>query len=108
MANIEQIPLTQGQEQTFILSYNSINYKFELFYNQYGTPEPQWYLNISNNDTLEAVINGLYLVVNQNVLYNLDYLGLGGLVLQDTDPTNSNAINLKNDLGSRLQLYRSI
>jgi hypothetical protein len=105
MANIEQIPLTQGQEQNFIISYNSINYKFELFYNEYGS---QWYLNISNNDTLASVINGLYLIVNQNVLYNLDYLGLGGLVLQDTDPTNPNAINLKNDLGGRLQLYRNI
>ena len=108
MATIEQIPLTQGTEQTFIIAYNSTNYKFELFYNEYGVPAPQWYLNISNNDTAEAVINGLYLIVNQNVLYNLDYLGLGGLVLQDTDPTNANAINLKNDLGSRLKLYRNI
>lgn len=101
----EYIQLQQGIEQDFSLDYNNINYTFQLRFDDYNE---QWFLNISNLVTSETLITGLYLLIDNNVLSQLKYLGLGGLVLADTDPTSTTALDIQNDLGTRLKLYRNV
>lgn len=104
-SSIQLIPLQQGIEQSFIVAYNDINVKIDLRFSDYNQ---YWFIDAYNNDTGAAIITGRALVLEQNVLENLDYLLLGALVLTDTEPDNTNEIDIKNDMGGRLKLYRAI
>jgi hypothetical protein len=101
----QYIDLQIGLEQTFQMDCNGTIYRFELFYDDFNT---QWFVNVYVNSTDVPIIEGLYLLVNNNAFKFLEYLGIGtGLGLYDTDTTNTAAIT-KADLGDRVKLYREI
>lgn len=100
---IEYIPLTEDREQDFSLVYNDEVYDFELRFNDFSK---YWYINVLKDEV--AIVSGLKLVVNNNVFDYLDYLGLGGLVLLDTEPDSATDFDAETDLGGRLKLYRNV
>lgn len=102
--SLEQIQTTVGQEQILIVPYDDVNLRIVLQFDDY---EGQWFCNLLNDDTDEVFINGIYLKLGINALfgYGLDF---GLLSLIDIDPDNPEEINLKNDLGDRIQLVRDI
>jgi hypothetical protein len=102
--SLEQIQTLVGQEQNLVVPYDNINLRIVIQFDDY---EGQWFCNLLNDDTEEVFINGIYLKLGTNALfgYGLDF---GLLALIDIDPTNTEEINLKNDLGDRVQLVRDI
>ena len=110
---IENIQLIKGQEQVFTLTYNNTDYEFSLRYSDYGG---YWFVDIKQKslDTITGKMVtldfnvGLKLPVDTNVLNYFNYLNIGKLALIDTNPDSVIQLDMKNDLGDRLQLYRSI
>lgn len=110
---IELIPLTIGVEQNFTLSYNDIDYDFNMRFSDYGK---YWFVDIKKQEvdsttgevTPVNFIVGLKLPVDVDALRYFGYLNMGKLALVDTNPDSTEVLNAKKDLGDRLKLYRSI
>lgn len=99
---IETIQTNVGIEQEIILPYGDVSVRLVLQFNDY---EGEWFCNIINEDTSTALINGLYLKLENDALYGQG-LDFGSLKITDTDPDSPEAINLKADFGDRIQLIR--
>jgi hypothetical protein len=101
----QYISLQAGVEQSFQIDCGGVIYRFELFYDDSNL---QWFMDVYNDETGVAVLLGLYLLVNNNALWGLEYMGIGtGLGLYDTQ-TDDVAIITKADLGVRVKLYREV
>lgn len=104
MAETEQIPILKGQEQDVEILYGTRRLKFEFRYN--GVSE-YWYIHrISDTEDDSTIVEGLKIALGLDVFAGLSYLLLGRMTLIDSDPTNSDAIDMFADFGDRLQLYR--
>lgn len=101
---IETINLSKGNEQFFTLIYNRKNYKFNMRFNDFNQ---YWFFDLTNNDTQEEILMGQALFVNNDAFSSRQYLGLGNLLLIDTDPNNVTPYNVKTDFGGRLALVRN-
>lgn len=101
---IEQIQLLTGKEQEVIVPFGDLTLRISLYFDDYGK---QWFCNIINEDTQAVIVNGIYLKLEKDALFGLGF-DFGSLGLTDTDPTNPAIIDLKNDLGDRIQLVRDI
>jgi len=99
---IEQIQTSTGQEQEVIVPYGDVSLRLQLQFDDYET---QWFVNIIDEATQVTILDGIYLKLDIDALfgYGLDF---GTLGLIDTDPDNTEEINLKADLGDRVQLVR--
>lgn len=100
---IEQIQTNQGQEQKVIVPYGDISLRLKLQFDDY---QVQWFVDLIDEDTQDIILSGIYLKLETDALfgYGLDF---GSLGLIDTDPDNTEEINLKADLGDRIQLVRN-
>ena len=99
---IEQIQTNQGQEQEVIVPYGDISLRLKLQFDDY---QGEWFVDLIEEDTQEIILSGIYLKLGSDALfgYGLDF---GTLGLIDIDPDNSEDINIKADLGDRIQLIR--
>jgi hypothetical protein len=99
---IEQIQTNQGQEQEVVVPYGDVSLRLKLQFDDY---EVQWFVDLIDEDTQDIILSGVYLKLGIDALfgYGLDF---GTLGLIDTDPDNAEEINLKADLGDRVQLVR--
>ena len=102
--SLEQIQLLEGKEQEVLVPYGKEILKLVIQFDDYST---QWFLNIINDVTQEIIVNGIYLILEKDALFGLG-LDFGSLGLTDTDPNNEVPVDLKNDLGGRIQLIRDI
>ena len=100
--SIEQIQLLVGKEQEVIIPYGDATLRLTLQFDDYNI---QWFCNIINEATQEVIVNGIYLKLGSDALFGLGF-DFGSLGLIDTDPTNIIPVDLKNDLGDRVQLIR--
>ena len=102
----ELIPVLIAKEQDIDLIYNNIRYTFQLRYDDYNE---NWYiLNIINTIDGSTVVSGLRILLSVDVFSGLSYLGFSNMSLIDTDPMNETAIDMFNDFGDRLKLYRQV
>lgn len=99
---IEQIQTNQGQEQDVIVPYGDITLRISLRFDDY---ENQWFCKIQDEATNEVYVSGLYLKLETDALFGFG-LDFGTLGLVDTDPENAVEVDLKSDLGDRIQLIR--
>jgi len=99
---IEQIQTNVGQEQEVVVPYGDVSLRLKLQFDDY---EVQWFVDLIDEDTQGIILSGIYLKLEIDALfgYGLDF---GTLGLIDTDPDNTEEINLKADLGDRVQLVR--
>ena len=99
---IEQIQTNVGQEQEVVVPYGDVSLRLKLQFDDY---EVQWFVDLIDEDTQAIILSGIYLKLEIDALfgYGLDF---GTLGLIDTDPDNTEEINLKADLGDRVQLVR--
>lgn len=99
----EIIQTNIGVEQEVIVPYGKDTLRLILQFNDYDS---SWFLNVVNEDTKAQIINGLTLVVGNDVFFGTG-LKYGSLTLIDSDPSNTNPINPKKDFGDRLKLVRN-
>ena len=99
---IEIIQTNVGEEQDVIIPYGDISLKLVLQFDDY---EGQWFCNIIDQATSIAIINGLYLKLENDALFGQG-LDFGLLGITDTDPENPDPIELKADFGDRIKLIR--
>lgn len=98
---VETIDLIVGQEQTFNIDYNDVQYDFALSFNDF---HDYWIMDISSNGV--DVITGLPMKPGLDVLSGFEYLMIGRFFLIDTEPLSTIALDVKRDLGDRLKLVR--
>lgn len=91
-----------GVEQEVVVPYDNSQLRFVLQFDDYNKV---WFLNVIDEATSEAIVNGLNLKIGNDVFYGLG-LDYGSLILTDTDPTNATLIDPKSDFGDRLKLIR--
>jgi len=102
---IETIKLATGAEQEITILYGEINYRFEIAFNDF---KEYWFVDVYNDDTGDQIAMGMPLYLHKDAFAERGYLGLGKLLLIDSEPENTDAINIKDDLGDRIQLVREI
>lgn len=83
MSTIYEIP-TKPEAQEFTISLAGVTYTFKL---QWCAPAACWILTISDSQD-DTIVGGIPLVTGADLLAQLQYLGIGGaLVVQsDFDP----------------------
>lgn len=98
----ETIQTNIGQEQEVIVPYGDDTLRIILSFDDYSQV---WFCDLRNEGTNTDIVNGIYLRLENDALFGLG-LDLGSLMLTDTDPTNTDEIDIKEDLGDRIKLVR--
>lgn len=95
------IPL-QGFPQTFQVALNAVNYILTVKWND--SVDAGWQMDITNADTNENLVGSVPLVTGVNCISGLDYLGIGGLFVVETDG-NPDAVPTFENLGVNSNLF---
>lgn len=96
---VVEIPL-QPTPQKLSVTLNSISYQLRVVWN---AANQSWVMDISDTNGVPIAL-GLPLVTSSDLLEQLEYLGIGGKMLAQTD-FNTSAVPTFDNLGSTSHLY---
>ncbi len=95
------IPLSNNP-QTFQIALGGVNYILTVKWNQ--SADAGWEFDLTDADTNTPLIFGAPLITGANCLAGLEYLGIGGLFIVETDG-NPDAVPTFENLGVNSNLY---
>jgi hypothetical protein len=95
------IPVT-NVPQSFNISLNGVNYNLVVKWND--ADEAGWQMDITNADTDVLLVAGIPLITGLDCLAGLEYLGIGGKFIVQTDG-NPDAVPTFENLGINSNLY---
>lgn len=99
---LEVIQTHVGIEQQVVVPYGAVSLRFVFQFNDYFN---SWFFNLLNDADGSVIFTGLALTLGYDAFFGLG-LKYGTLTLTDTEPTNTDPIDLKADFGARLKLVR--
>jgi len=95
------IPL-QGSPQSFAIALSGVNYLLTVKWND--SPDAGWEFDITNADTNTILVAGIPIITGADCISGLEYLGIPGFFLADTDG-DPNAVPTFDNLGINSNLY---
>lgn len=99
MTTIVEIPLIAAQ-QTLNINLDGVQYQLRVTWN---APSSCWLLDVSDSDGV-AIAQGIALTSGADLLEQLEYLGIGGALVAQTDG-DENAQPTFANLGENGHLY---
>lgn len=95
------IPL-QNNPQVFQIALSGVNYTLTVKWND--SDDAGWQFDLVDTDTNTPILAGAPLITGANLLANLDYLGIVGALIVETDG-DPDAVPTFENLGANSNLY---